>query len=129
MVYNATVPEQIVFRWMQTEEPLSLYCPDETDLDSLRACMQIYETLYSFENNQAKVVPKLAEKCEGNESFTEWRCQLRQGITFHDKTTLDANDVVVSFLIQWDQEHPLHLGKAGRFEYFETFWGGFLNAK
>jgi hypothetical protein len=31
--------------WMQNAEPLSLYCGDETDGETLRACLQINESL------------------------------------------------------------------------------------
>ena len=34
--------------WMQNAEPLSLYCGDETDGESLRACEQINESLYAL---------------------------------------------------------------------------------
>jgi peptide/nickel transport system substrate-binding protein len=49
-------------------------------------------------------------------------------VTFHDGATFDANDVVLSYAVQWDAEHPLHAGNTGAFEYFAGLWGGFLNA-
>ena len=33
---------------MQNAEPLSLYCADETDGETLRACEQIIESLYGY---------------------------------------------------------------------------------
>ena len=39
--------DTIVF--MQNAEPLSLYCGDETDGETLRACEQINESLYAYE--------------------------------------------------------------------------------
>ena len=36
------------FVWMQNAEPLSLYCADEEDGESLRACEQINEALLAF---------------------------------------------------------------------------------
>ena len=38
---------QIVF--MQNAEPIGLYCADETDGESLRACEQMLESLYAYE--------------------------------------------------------------------------------
>ena len=35
--------------WMQNAEPISLYCADETDGESLRACEQINESLLAYE--------------------------------------------------------------------------------
>ena len=41
--------------------------------------------------------------------------------------TLDANDVVDSFAVQWDAENPLHKGRDGSFTYFSSLFGGLLN--
>ena len=35
--------------FMQNGEPLSLYCGDETDGETLRVCEQIKESLYAYE--------------------------------------------------------------------------------
>jgi hypothetical protein len=35
--------------------------------------------------------------------------------------------VVLSYAVQWDAEHPLHVGRDGSFTYFAALWGGFLN--
>ena len=115
------------FAWMQRLEPLSMYCADETDVESLRACAQVIEPLYRFQAGGAQVEPGLAESCLPEGDLTAWNCKLRQGVKFHDGTSLDANDVVMSFLVQWDAANPLHKGRVGEFAYFKEFWGGFLN--
>ncbi len=46
---------------MQNAEPLSLYCGDETDGETLRACMQISESLYAYEVGGTKAEPELAD--------------------------------------------------------------------
>ena len=117
--------DNLVF--MQNAEPLSLYCGDETDGESLRACAQVSEALYAYEVGGTKAVPALAESCTPNDDATIWTCTLRQGVTFHNGATLDANDVVVSYAVQWDTKHPLHIGRSGAFEYWPGLWGGFLN--
>jgi hypothetical protein len=48
-------------------------------------------------------------------------------VTFHDGAAFDANDVVLSYAVLWDAEHPLHVGRAGDFAYFSALWGGLLN--
>lgn len=116
------------FVWMQNAEPISLFCPDETDGESLRACEQVTEALLAYEVGGTAVVPSLATGCEPNEDLTVWTCTLREGVTFHDGSALDANDVVMSYVIQWDASHPLHVGNTGAFSYFSALWGGFLNA-
>ncbi|MCB9418432.1 MAG: peptide ABC transporter substrate-binding protein [Ardenticatenaceae bacterium] len=116
------------FVWMQNAEPISLYCGDETDGESLRACEQVTESLLAYEIGGTAVVPSLATACDANEDLTVWTCHLREGVTFHDGSSLDANDVVVSWGMQWDASHPLHVGNTGAFTYFSALWGGFLNA-
>jgi len=119
--------DQIV--WLQNGEPGGLYCADETDGESLRVCEQVMEGLYSYEIGGTAPEPLLAESCEANTDSTVWTCTLRDGVTFHNGATLDANDVVLSYAVQWDAEHPLHVGKegAGLFEYWTYLFAGFLN--
>jgi ABC-type transport system substrate-binding protein len=52
------------------------------------------------------VIPALAEEYESNEELTEWTFTLREGVTFHDGSTLDANDVVKTYQVQWDAADP-----------------------
>jgi len=126
--YVSAIPGQDTFVWMQNAEPISLYCPDETDGESLRACEQVMESLYTFKVNDTAAIPALAEKCEANTDLTEWTCTLRQGVLFHDGSSLDANDVVMSYIVQWDAANPLHKGNTGAFSYFSALFGAFLNA-
>ena len=49
--------------------------------------------------------PYLAESFTPNEDFTQWTVKLREGITFHDGTPLNAEAVVVNFEAQ--RAHPL----------------------
>lgn len=121
-------PGKDTFVWMQNAEPISLFCADETDGESLRACEQATESLLAYEVGGTAVVPSLATSCDANEDLTVWTCHLREGVTFHDGSALDANDVVMTYVIQWDASHPLHVGNTGAFSYFSGLWGGFLNA-
>jgi len=113
--------------WMQNAEPLSLYCGDESDGETLRACEQIVESLYAYEVGGTASIPSLATECASNPELTVWTCTLRDGVTFHDGAALDANDVVLSYAVQWDAANPLHVGRSGAFEYFPGLFGGFLN--
>jgi ABC-type transport system substrate-binding protein len=121
-------PGKDTFVWMQNAEPISLYCADETDGESLRACEQTTEALLAYEVGGTAVEPSLATACTPNEDLTVWTCTLREGVTFHDGSALDANDVVMSYVVQWDASHPFHVGNTGAFSYFSALWGGFLNA-
>jgi ABC-type transport system substrate-binding protein len=113
--------------WMQNAEPIGLYCADETDGESLRACEQIMESLLAYEVGGTAVVPSLASEYSANEDATVWTFNLRDGVMFHDGTMLDANDVVMSWAVQWDAANPLHVGRSGAFEYFSALFSGFLN--
>jgi ABC-type transport system substrate-binding protein len=113
--------------WIQNAEPLSLYCGDETDGESLRACEQVNEALYSYEIGGTGAEPHLASECTPNDDASVWTCTLQSGVTFSDGATFDANDVVVSYAAMWDTQHPLHIGRSGAFEYWPGLWGGFLN--
>ena len=114
--------------WMQNAEPIGLYCADETDGESLRACEQMLESLLAYEVGGTAVEPSLAESYEANEDLTVWTFHLRPGVKFHDGSDLDSMDVVMSYVVQWDASHPLHVGRDGSFTYFPGQFGAFLNA-
>ena len=56
-----------------------------------------------------------------------WTCSIREGVKFHDGSTLEAADVVTSYAASWDPANPLHVGRDGNFAYFPGLWGGFLS--
>ncbi len=114
--------------WMQNGEPAALWCSDETDGETLRACEQVFDPLLAFSVGGAEVVPNLAEKYEANADLTEWTFTLRKDVKFTNGATLDANDVVATFASYWDASSPNHKGRTGTFEYFNAFFGAFLNA-
>ena len=123
-----SVPGQDTFVWMQNAEPISLFCADETDGESLRACEQVTQSLLAYKVGGTEVEPSLAESYEPNDDLTEWTFHLRQGVKFHDGSTLDANDVITSLNLQWDAASPLHKGNTGAFDYWSGLFGTFLNA-
>ncbi len=114
--------------FVQNGEPAALWCGDETDGESLRACNQIYDALMQYELGGVAVQPALAESYTSNADGTEWVFTLRQGVKFHDGADLDANDVVATYEAQWNAKSPNHVGREGNFEYFGAFFGAFLNA-
>lgn len=122
------VPGQDTLVWSQNAEPISLYCNDETDGESLRACEQVLESLMSFEVGGTAVKPGLAESYEVNKDLTEWTFKLRKGVKFHDGSDFDAQDVLTSFNAWWDAASPLHTGNTGAFTYFQALFGAFKNA-
>ena len=65
---------------------------------------------------------------EPNEDLTVWTCALREGVTFHDGSTFDSNDVVMSWAVGLDAANPYQIGTTGTFEYFSYLWDGLMNA-
>ena len=114
--------------WMQNSEPLSLYCADEEDGESLRACEQVNESLLAYKVGGTDVEPALAESYSANADLTEWTLKLRQGVKFHDGSDFDAKDVIATYAAQWDAASPLHKGRQSTFTYFSALFGAFLNA-
>ena len=114
--------------FMQGNEPISLFCADETDGESLRACGQVVEALYSY-TTDGVVIPQLATECVPNDDLSLWTCSLREGVLFHDGSTFDANDVVATFTVGLDASSPLHVGNSGVFEYYDYLWNGLINVE
>jgi peptide/nickel transport system substrate-binding protein len=117
--------DQLVF--MQGAEPNSLYCADETDGESLRACEQVQQSLYGYKTGSTDTEPVLATACTPNTDSTVWTCKLRENVKFADGSAFDANDVVASYAAQWDAANPLHKGRTSGFDYWLALFGGFLN--
>ncbi len=114
--------------FMQNAEPISLYCADESDGESLAACEQILEPLFDYAEDSGEVIPALATSCEPNADLTEWVCKLRAGVKFHDGSDFDANDVIASWSAGINAADPNHKGNTGAFEYYSYLWDGLMNA-
>jgi ABC-type transport system substrate-binding protein len=127
-LFEVVDPGKDTFVWMQNAEPISLYCADETDGESLAACQQVTEALLAYALDSGDVVPALATGCEANADSTVWTCTIRQGVTFHDGSDLDANDVVASWAAGIDASNPNHIGNSGVFEYYAYLFDQLMNA-
>lgn len=115
--------------YMQNAEPIRLYCNDTSDGESFRACHQINEQLLDFVTGTTEIEPGLAESWESNEDGTVWTFNLRDNVTFHDGSTLDANDVVQTFIAMGDASSPLHEGSGEGFVFYGYFFSEFINAE
>ncbi len=117
------------FVFMQNGEPGAIWCVDETDGESLRVCKQMYDGLMSYETGGVKPVPGLADSYTSSPDATEWTFHLRPGVKFSNGDVLNANDVVATYVAQWDAKDPNHKGRTGEFYYFGAFFGTMLNAQ
>jgi ABC-type transport system substrate-binding protein len=113
--------------FMQNGEPAGLYCADETDGEALRVCEQVTEPLLAYEVGGTAVIPALAESFSASDDGLTWTFDLRDA-TFHDGSQLTANDVVMTYAVQWDAANPLHVGRDGSFTYWTYLFKAFLNA-
>jgi peptide/nickel transport system substrate-binding protein len=118
--------DNIIF--MQGAEPISLFCNDEEDGETFRACEQITDSLLSYELGGGAVEPGLATAWTPNEDATEWTFTLREGVVYTDGTPFNAEDVVTTWIMMWDASSPLHRGRTGSFTYFSALFGAFLNS-
>ena len=94
----------------------------------MSACEQVLESLYKYKTDSGDVEPALATSCDANADSTEFVCHLREGVKFHDGSSLDANDVVVSWMAGLDAASPYHVGNTGAFDYFGSLWDKLINA-
>ncbi len=120
-------PGKDTFVYMQNAEPISLYCADESDGESLAPCQQIVDGLLGFAIDSGEAIPALATSCDANADSSVWVCTLREGVTFHDGSTFDANDVIASWAAGIDASNPYHVGNTGVFQYYSNLWDKLMN--
>ena len=109
--------------WMQNAEPLGLYCADETDGESLRACEQINESLYGYEIGGTDAEPALADGVRAQRGRSTWTCTLRDGVQFQRRRRPRRERRRRRYAAQWDAQHPLHVGRTGAFAYWPGLVG------
>ena len=112
--------------YLKAAEPISLYCMDETDGESLDACKMVTEGLYKYDAS-GTAQPTLATSCEANDDATVFTCYLREGVKFHDGSTVDANDIVRSWDAGMNAASPYHIGNTGAFEYPSYLFDALMN--
>ncbi len=128
-LFHRVAPGKDTFVFMQNAEPISLYCADETDGESLAICQQMVEPLLGYAIDSGAIEPRLATGCSANDDAMVWTCNLREGVKFHDGSDLDANDVIASWAAGIDASNPNHKGNTGAFEYYSYLWDGLMNAE
>ena len=86
----------------------------------------IFDKLSAFKRGTTEIEPGLAEKWDISPDGLEYTFHLRKGVKFH--TTPDftptrdfnADDVVFTFMRQFDKNHPYHKVGGGKYEYFNS---------
>ena len=92
----------------QIAEPKSLDPQAVTAVNDFRILMNIYDGLVRYKNGLLEVEPSLATSWTINDDGTVYTFTLRDGVKFHDGTTLNADAVKFNFDRMLDENHPYH---------------------
>lgn len=109
--------------------PASLDPGLAVDTETERICRQIFETLVGVDPDTGAASPLLAEEWEISDDELTYTFQLREGVTFHDGSTLTAETVVANFR-RWGQLDYLYgFGNISRTTAlaFPTVFGGYMD--
>jgi dipeptide transport system substrate-binding protein len=85
---------------------------------------QIFNKLVEFAIGTTNIEPALAESWEVSDDGLEYTFHLRRGVkwqttqNFTPSREFNADDIVYSFMRQWDKDHPYHGVSGGAYEYF-----------
>ena len=97
--------------WGRGQDSVTLDPADATDGESVKAIESLFDTLVRYKDGSTEVEPSLATEWETSDDHLTWTFTLREGVTFHDGTPLNAEAVVFSFQRQLDDDHPHHDGE------------------
>lgn len=95
--------------------------------DDVRLVYHLFEGLVKYSDEGVGVEPGLAHSWTSSDDGLEWTFHLREGLTFHDGTPVNADAVVFSYQRLIDPEHPYYL-VGGSWSYFDYLLGGEIEA-
>ncbi|TCM87141.1 ABC transporter substrate-binding protein [Rhodovulum steppense] len=101
-----TPPEVLVIG--QIAEPKSLDPHAVTAVNDFRILMNVYDGLVRYAPGTLDVEPALATGWDISDDGTVYTFTLREGVSFHDGSALDAEAVVFNFERMLNEDHPFH---------------------
>ncbi len=94
---------------------------DITDGESVKVCTNLFETLVTFAESSADIVPLLAASWTASGDGLEWTFKLRPGVKFHDGSEFDSAAVEFCMKRLVDPGNPYRF--KGAFSYSENYTG------
>jgi len=104
----------------QIAEPQSLDPQHVSAVNDFRILMNVYDGLVRYKDGTLEVEPSLATDWTISEDGTEYTFELREGVSFHDGSPLNAEAVVFSFERIINEDHPYHTGTFPLAFYFSA---------
>ncbi|HIC82463.1 MAG TPA: ABC transporter substrate-binding protein [Kiloniellaceae bacterium] len=92
----------------QIAEPKSLDPHAVTAVNDFRILMNVYDGLVRYKDGTLEVEPALATAWTISDDGREYTFTLREGVTFHDGTPVNAEAVEFNFDRMLDENHPFH---------------------
>ncbi|MCV3271823.1 ABC transporter substrate-binding protein [Roseobacter sinensis] len=92
----------------QIAEPKALDPAAVTAVNDFRILMNVYDGLVRYKDGTLEVEPALATAWEISEDGTVYTFTLREGVSFHDGSTFDAEAVKFNFDRMLKEDHPYH---------------------
>jgi peptide/nickel transport system substrate-binding protein len=105
----------------QVAEPASLDPHAVTAVNDFRINVNLYDGLVRYDEESLNVEPALATAWTVSDDGLVYTFTLREGVTFHDGSTFDAEAVVFNFERMLDEDHPYH--GTGPFPLAGQFYG------
>jgi len=92
------------------------------DGESVNTLLQMLEGLMAFKEASLEIEPRLAESYTISDDGLTYTFVLREGITFHDGTPLNAETAAFTFQRQLEPDHPARFPDS-TFQYWSNLFG------
>jgi len=93
------------------------------DTSSIQVAIETFGGLTRLHEVTNETQPGMAKSWDISEDGTVYTFHLRDGVTFHDGSTFDANDVLATWDMGLNLNSPNHVGNTGAFDYWSYLWG------